>query len=254
MQEWRLIDTGAQNGALNMAIDEAILEVHAKGLTPPTLRFYRWETPTLSVGYAQPWDEDEVLRCQRLGVDLVRRPTGGRAVLHCEELTYSVVVSRNYGIQGSILETYRQLSSALACGLQTLGVGADLRPGEQKGGSRRACFAATTQADLGVGGGKLVGSAQLRRGNVLLQHGAIPLRPNAYEEPLLGATHAICLEQILGEVPAWSELVKVLCLGFERELGIRIVSGDLLACERELAGQLLPKYSLPRQAGVLKPQ
>lgn len=254
MQEWRFIDTGAQAGALNMAIDEAILDIHNRGLTPPTLRLYRWKSPTLSVGYAQPWDRDEILRCQSLGVDLVRRPTGGRAVLHCEELTYSVVISKAYGIEGSIIDTYRQLSGALVLGLNILGVGADLRPGEQKGGHRRACFASTTQADLGVGGGKLVGSAQLRRGGSLLQHGSIPLHPNAYETPLLGTTQARSLEDILGQVPDWLEMVKALCLGFEKALGVRIVPGDLLACERELAEQLLPKYSLPRLIDASGPQ
>jgi lipoate-protein ligase A len=255
MQIWRLIDSGVLDGSENMAIDEAILEAHMRGMTPPTLRFYRWKSPTLSVGYAQSYSPEEILACEKAGVSWVRRPTGGRAVFHGDELTYSVVVSADYGVSGSIQGTYRQISQALVTGLQLLGVEAALKPGSQKGASGRACFAATTQADLGYREHKLVGSAQLRRGGCLLQHGSIPRHlDRAFHEGFLGPSHATSLEEVLGYLPTWEQSILALREGFERYFGVVLVSCELLDCERRLVRELRPKYLRPRLIQSQGPQ
>ena len=92
-QTWRLIDTGAADGAWNMAVDEALLEAHRLGMAPPTLRLYRWSKPTLTLGYAQRLDGFDTAALAAAGIDVVRRHTGGRAVLHAGDFTYSMVAS-----------------------------------------------------------------------------------------------------------------------------------------------------------------
>ena len=107
-----------------MAIDEAILWAVAEGKSPPTLRFYGWEPPCLSIGYSQSMEgEVDVDKCREVGVDFVRRPTGGRAILHADELTYSVVASQSEPrVAGGVIESYRRLSAGLVAGLRGLGV------------------------------------------------------------------------------------------------------------------------------------
>src|SRR4030042_4717992 len=120
---WRFIDTGINDGFLNMSIDEAILDAHLRGFCPPTLRVYRWSPPALSLGYFQSLEREvEMKRCSGLGVDGVRRLTGGRAVLHYDELTYSVVTSEEYGFPKSIAKSYRLLSEGLIAAYGILGL------------------------------------------------------------------------------------------------------------------------------------
>lgn len=119
--EWRLLKTGFADGATNMAIDEAILLAVAEGKAPPTLRFYGWEPPCLSIGYSQSMGEVDVDRCRKAGIGLVRRPTGGRAILHADELTYSVVAPQTEPrVAGGVIESYRRLSLGLVAGLRAL--------------------------------------------------------------------------------------------------------------------------------------
>jgi lipoate-protein ligase A len=121
---WRLLNTGSADGATNMAIDEAILTAVAEGRSQPTLRFFAWEPPCLSIGYNQAMrDEVDIARCQEAGVDFVRRSTGGRAILHTDELTYSIVAPQDEPrVVGGVLESYRRLSVGLVRGLCLLGV------------------------------------------------------------------------------------------------------------------------------------
>src|SRR5919109_1444342 len=128
--QWRLLDTGPADGFTNMAIDEAILELHAAERGPSTLRFYTWSPPALSLGYGQPLDSNlDLALCQSLGIDVVRRPTGGLAVLHDHEVTYSVVMSADDPrATTGVLASYLTIGQALIRGLAYLGIGAELLP------------------------------------------------------------------------------------------------------------------------------
>ena len=181
-QPWRFVNTGNGEPAFNMALDEALLLVHEAGAAPPTLRVYGWCQPTLSLGYAQnAHQEVDLATCQSQGIAVVRRPTGGRAVLHDQEVTYSVVMPiLLVDAASTITEHYRRIGMALAMALQSLGVPVHLaRPQVRVASSRAqaspACFAALSRYELSAAGKKIVGSAQKRAQRALLQHGAIPL-------------------------------------------------------------------------------
>ncbi|MBM3267288.1 MAG: lipoate--protein ligase family protein [Candidatus Sericytochromatia bacterium] len=171
-----LVDPPAA-GAYNMALDEALLEALAGGQGLPTLRFYDWSPPALSLGYAQPVEVVDRDACRRWGVDVVRRPTGGRAVLHDRELTYSVVMRAG---GESVADSYCRISKAIARALAAMGVPAEVAAGSaRKAPGVADCFAVATPADLVAGSGrKLAGSAQVRRHGRFLQHGSIKLAPS----------------------------------------------------------------------------
>ena len=181
-QPWRFVDTGARDAASNMALDEALLVMHEAGTTPPTLRVYGWCQPTLSLGYAQNAQQEvDLAACHAQGVVVIRRPTGGRAVLHDQEVTYSVVMplALDDGPH-TITEHYRRIGMALAAALQALGLSVHLARPQVRAASTRApaspaCFAALSRYELSVVGKKIVGSAQKRAQRALLQHGSIPL-------------------------------------------------------------------------------
>ncbi|MBI2303788.1 MAG: lipoate--protein ligase family protein [Chloroflexi bacterium] len=264
--QWRLLDSGVASGPYNMAVDEAVMETHRRGLVSPTLRFYGWSPPCLSVGYFQSVTRDILLhRCQEAGVTLVRRPTGGRAVLHWGELTYSLVVAEDDPrLAGGVLAAYRRVSSAIAQGLSTLGVTPQLRePWHHRGPPARngACFHSTSVYELTVAGRKLVGSAQLRRDGVLLQHGSLLwkdegqeilslLRFTSEEERHAAASHfqeqVVSLRQLLGEGVDWESIVRSLRQGFQEVLGISLGEGQLIPEEEALAKDLVDgKYGTP---------
>lgn len=175
---WRLLITPPADGATNMAIDEAILYALADGMGRPTLRFFEWDPPCLSLGYNQRWAEVDESACARLGYTWVRRPTGGRAILHTDELTYSVVVPADEArVAGGVVDAYRRLSAGLLSGLHTLGVDAyqadaELAPDSPQGA---VCFDTPSKYEITAGGKKLIGSAQVRRRGMVLQHGTLPL-------------------------------------------------------------------------------
>ncbi len=175
---WRLIPLLNASGKMQMAIDRWLLEQHQSG-HPPTLRFYTWSPPAISLGYHQHkypehWQH---LVWQGEKVDLVRRPTGGRAVLHQGDLTYAVVTS---GLIGTRVQVYEKICSFLIQGWRSLGI--ELHYGTVGRGyiHNPNCFGTATGADLVLPDGtKFIGSAQLRRGGTILQHGSIRLHPDA---------------------------------------------------------------------------
>ncbi len=176
-QTWRLIPFLEANGKLQMAIDEWLLKQHQCGY-PPCLRFYTWSPPAISLGYHQRKYPDfwQNLMWKGQKIDLVQRPTGGRAVLHNGDLTYAVVTC---GFDGSRIEAYKKICEFLIQGWRNLGV--ELHYGTVGRGyiNNPNCFGTATGADLVmVDGTKLIGSAQLRRGNVILQHGSMHLKPD----------------------------------------------------------------------------
>lgn len=181
-QTWRLIVDTASSGALNMARDEALHQLFRRPGARPILRFYGWQPACLSIGYAQPAAEVNWAACQTYGIDVVRRPSGGRAVLHDHELTYAVIAAADDAVVGgSLALSYQTIANGLVSGLLRHGIIAELAPGRPQGdrAARRsgACFTATTRSEIVWQGRKLVGSAQLRRQGVLLQHGSILLAP-----------------------------------------------------------------------------
>lgn len=222
-----------------MSLDEAILTAHAEGLVAPTVRVYAWEPPTLSLGYAQGrHSADSALgavsplleRARHLGLEVVRRPTGGRAILHHLEITYSVVISASLlGNESSIVRSYRFLCAGVVAALGCLGIQAEFSTRQRDPSSTseplpRMCFAVPSRSDLVVRGAKVVGSAQARRNGALLQHGSIPLR---YDETLqaaiFGRTFSRSLEQgritslerEAGRPLAYHEAAQALKAGFE---------------------------------------
>jgi lipoyl(octanoyl) transferase len=178
---WRLILDAPAGGAWNMAVDEVLLDGVAAGTAPPTLRFYGWTPACLSLGYFQPFDAVDLDGCRALGVDIVRRPTGGRAILHDREVTYSVVLPASLlGPDGGVLPSYHRLSLALQDGLRRLGVPATLAPATAASTTivhGPACFDRPSAHEILLNGRKLVGSAQVRRNGAILQHGSILVEP-----------------------------------------------------------------------------
>ena len=234
---WRLLDTGAAPGAWNMAVDEALLEALRLGLVPPTLRAYRWARPTLSLGYAQRTDSVDLAAAAAAGVDVVRRPTGGRAVLHAGDFTYAVAVT---GLPAGVAASYRALAAALVEALRALGLQASLAPGTARPGRSAACFATATLADLVVDGRKAIGSAQVRRAGAVLQHGTLYLtRPAAHAARLLPDEAEVAdLAGLLGAAPPWEAVRDAFVAGFARAFDVALVPGPLTAWEAERAATL----------------
>jgi lipoate-protein ligase A len=176
---WRLIiDDQPRSGAANMAMDQALAEAAAAGEAPPTLRFYRWQPPAVSLGRHQPLSDIDAEIVQELGYDIVRRPTGGRAILHTDELTYAVTAAADEPrVSGSLMDAYLRLSNALLSGLQRVGLNADKAGGDVRAGPNvsAACFEVPSAYEITAYGRKLIGSAQSRRAGYVLQHGSLPL-------------------------------------------------------------------------------
>src|SRR5260370_34897351 len=177
---YRFLHTGIQDAALNMAIDEAVLVHHLSGEAPPTLRVFRWSQPTISLGRFQDV-EREILgaTCKERGVELVRRPTGGRAVYHIDEFTYSIVIGKRYDVPSGAGAAYAYLAQGLQAALAVLGVHAELSEEHVTKNPSAACFASSPQADLTASGFKLIARAQAWRDDALLQQGSLPLGDGA---------------------------------------------------------------------------
>jgi lipoate-protein ligase A len=240
---WRLLVTEACDGATNMAIDEALWRGRQEGTAPPTLRLFAWEPPTVSLGYGQPLDAAvDVTACRRLGVGLVRRPTGGSAIYHDSperELTYSVVASsEDLGVPPDLLVTYRWIALALLRGLRALGTPAEMVAVPETDGPTPAfCFARTGRYEIEVARRKLVGSAQRRHGADFLQHGSVLLGVDeprlrqlfpTTEDPLATMT---TLEATLGFRPKYEHVAAALARAFEEEHGLALAPGGLTGAE-----------------------
>lgn len=234
-----------------MAVDEAMARAVGEGRAPPTLRFYTWIVPTVSLGYLQrvPGGVDQEA-CRRQGIPLVRRPTGGRAVLHAGELTYSVAIPLD-GLwrRLSVPEAFALVSRGLIAGLRRLGVEAAVGEAGTESSEGRAsgvCFLMRRMPAVLVGGRKLIGSAQRRWERSVLQHGSLllefdpvlhqavfPAWPRAH--PTTGVT---CLRALLGKLPPITHLVDSLAAGWREVFTTPCASGELSLAEHREARDL----------------
>ncbi|MGB4782613.1 lipoate--protein ligase family protein [Candidatus Methylomirabilis sp.] len=245
----RLLRMGASTGPTNMGVDEALATLCRDGAT---LRFYAWEAPTLSIGYSQRSNDIDPAACRNSTVHLVRRPTGGRAVLHQQDLTYSLILPlRPPWTKISIVESYRQINVSLLRGLETLGlkVRVGRRPRQINGALSPFCFTAISQHEVLVGRKKVIGSAQRRFPTALLQQGSILLdfdpagildllRP-ADRAAAAGAFERVgSLREALGWLPNRLEVETAIRNGFAEEMGIEFVEGELRPEELRLSVEL----------------
>jgi lipoate-protein ligase A len=175
-QAFRLLEAGGSGAYLNMAIDEAVFRSVASGSSPGTLRFYGWRSPAVSLGHSQvPGDVLDLRECAMLGIEVVRRPTGGGAILHGDELTYSISAPADgLPFGGNLMEVYRMISGWIASGLRGLGVDAVIQPEVRGFKQTGACFLRASSYELTARGRKIAGSAQRRTREAFLQHGSIP--------------------------------------------------------------------------------
>jgi lipoate-protein ligase A len=237
MSTLRVFEDGPLPGRVNMQRDEELLAEHRPG-DRPILRFYRWAPPAVSYGYFQTASDFDRVALARDGCDLVRRPTGGRAILHADELTYAVVGSSPSDLFGSTLhETYMTINRALVMFLARLGIPADVSAGESRESMRSlVCFQSAGQHEISVNGKKLIGSAQRRTRDVFLQHGSILTGPGhaglaiylkeelsreSKREELLGATTHLgsLLERDIGDTD-FSTFARLLTDAFCESLGL----------------------------------
>jgi len=258
VEEWRYISFSKYDAFENMAIDEAVLRVNQQKEISPTLRFYGWKSPSVSLGYFQNVrDEVNVEFCHDMGIHIVRRPTGGKAVLHEKDLTYSVVARENNSLfPHGLLGTYRVISECIAAGLAKLGIKADLlKEGRSTGALEleALCFSIPSQYELLVNGKKICGSAQMRSKGVFLQHGSILMEFDPAQTYSVIAKSDVDItrqkEKLKKQVTSvhetaniktdYTSLCQILASSFEEFLGIRLVEGKLTPEEETIKEHLL---------------
>lgn len=263
MRQWRLIYDEPMIGSYNMAIDEAIMLSVAKNVSKPTLRLYAWQPLCLSIGYGQRIRDVDLTRLDKYGWDIVRRPTGGKAILHGDELTYSVSLPKDHELaQGDIVESYRLISEALMRALQYLGLSpASEKQSKGNTGLGPVCFEVPSHYEITSNGKKLIGSAQVRRREGILQHGTLPLfgditricdvlsypdeltRKNAKEKVFERAT---TLESVLNETISWEDAAQAIVNGFTEIFDIEFELDELNSNEVDAVNVFLQeRYDNP---------
>jgi len=255
LETWRFINSGYLDGTTNMSIDLALARCMLSNSHYPILRIYGWNPPAISLGYHQKMRDIDLQKCQRDGIDVVYRPTGGRAILHANELTYAVILpksSRYY--HKEISKVYEIISLCLISALKQLNVNVNFERARNtpmnfsRGELSTICYASTIQHEISYNGKKLVGSAQRRFDNVVLQHGSILIgnkhldlvnylvngdtqRCNRVKDFLKSKT--ICLNDINHTTVTFSELANAIKTGFENELDIKFLETELTRRELE---------------------
>ena len=264
MTPWRLLITPPARGAWNMALDESILEHIGRGESNPTLRLYAWSPACLSLGYAQPFADVDMPRLKQRGWEVVRRVTGGRAILHTDELTYSVIAPSNEPrVEGSVLESYNRLAQALLLAVKNLELPVEMKEGKatESATPNPVCFEVPSTYEITVDGKKLIGSAQARKKEGVLQHGSLPLtgdltriclalvfenesaRESASKRLLERAT---TVESALGGEISWETAAQAFIHAFEAQLGLSFERGELSESESRRTDELVKeKYDHP---------
>ena len=251
-RQWRLIKDGPGDPAWNMAVDEALARTSGAG-SLPTLRLYTWAPSALSLGYFQKSDGIRFDELKRLGIVPVRRITGGRAVLHFGDLTYSITTPSADDVPIEVSKSYRYFCKGLLAAFGTLGIDAGFGNERSNRSALNACFTLSTGADIVFDGKKFVGSAQKRIGPSLLQHGSILLHPQTkilshifkngetISEEILN-TKITCLEDILGHPIDPEEIANVIAEGFAHALELELLPDRLTDDEVRTTHELLDKY------------
>lgn len=256
---WRLIlEPCPKPGPLNMATDEAILRAVATGSAPPTLRLYGWSPPALTLGRGQPYTDADQAALKADGITLLRRATGGTAVFHADELTYTIAAHSDGGIASGVVESYQGLSIALIYALEKLGLKhAIAREHAENRDSRvdrdPVCFVAPSDYEITVGSRKLVGSAQMRIRDGILQHGSLFLAGDitricrylsTHPTPEHVHAHALTLHEALGHAVPWDDVAQAIIEGFSATLKLNLITGPLLPEEHKDIERLLAnKYA-----------
>lgn len=244
VETWRFVNSRARAGDLNMAIDRLLAEQ-----SRPALRLYAWNPPAISLGFHQSLADVNLELCSKDGIDVVQRPTGGRAVLHAEELTYAVVLPRSSSFyHHSVLSVYEAISKAIIRSLRHLDLPIEWEPAQKspqhlsKSGLSSVCYASTAQYEIGYQGKKLVGSAQRRIGEGVLQHGSVLIGEKHLDLPFYlkrgdprtkqsiqdyMRKHTICLNQISDPPLSFDSLMAAFKFGFAQELDIEWQDQDL---------------------------
>lgn len=247
IEQWRLLETEDNTAFTNMAIDRAVLVANSKGKVPPTVRFYTWKPSAISIGYFQSLeDEVDLEACKKLGVDYVRRITGGGAVFHDKELTYSIVIPESHSqISKNIIESYGRICGAIMKGLKHLGIESKYAPIN----------------DIITNGKKISGNAQTRKLKTVLQHGTVLMDvdvdkmfsllkvPNEKIKDKMIADvkeRVTSVKQILGEKINFKEVAKAMKIGFEKEFDIDLADGKLTNEEIRLSKKFEKECFLAR--------
>jgi lipoate-protein ligase A len=260
MQTWRVLKSGYHSGYYNMAVDEAVFLGVKQGKSPPTLRIYGFDPPCLSLGFFQRISREINLDgCARLGIEVVRRITGGRAVLHWGDLTYSVIAEADGEVFSyQLLDTYRKISAAIAWGLDRVNVSAQLVSGKERGrgpGSAN-CFSSPSIYEVTVAGKKIAGSAQKREHSFFLQHGSIlidlPAQPLAEvfkrgPEFSRGSSTITSINEHAGAKIDFQTFQPALIAGFEQVLDIKLKEAGLSDHEQAQADRLMRERYMSAQ-------
>lgn len=269
-QKWRFLNTGFRNAFFNMALDELIHNSVADGSSPPTIRVFGWTPPAISLGYAQSVEKEvDLEKCRKMGIDLVRRPTGGRAVLHWEELTYSFIC-REGDIEGggTISETYRIVGAALVGALRELCLPAEMQRSPvplvlpRGKGPTAPCFSSAARSEVVVLEKKIAGSAQKRFRGAILQHGSVLLGPahrrlidllNSLSDEvrerfrLSLEENTTSVSEILGRSISFEIVAESIRKSFEDVLKAKVDNGEVSSEEWEEACRLAEtKYKNPK--------
>jgi lipoate-protein ligase A len=241
-----------------MAADEAILEHIYRGESGPTLRLYAWDPPCLSLGHAQPFADVDMVRLKERGWEIVRRATGGRAILHTDEMTYSVAGrAEDPVLTGGVLESYSRLAQALMFAIRELGLPVEIKEHEPDQASQNlnpVCFEVPSTYEITVQGRKLIGSAQARKKEGVLQHGSLPLVGDltricdalVFKDEAAHASaaqrllaHATTVETVLGRGVGWETAAQAFVRGFEAQLGIQFVREEMSESELKRTEELV---------------
>ncbi len=255
---WRQLVDGDLSGARNMARDVAILEAVAEGGSPPTLRLYGWQPPCLSLGRHQGLEAADLEFCRLHGIDVVRRPTGGRALLHHLELTYSLAAPLGRGpIPRKLQDAYRTICEALVRACGAFGIDAQLTPGEINialpgPSSAIPCFEVPAGGEVVVAMRKLIGSAMRSHGGAILQHGAILLDwDSELQAGALGLAddgalrpHITTFAEQLGRSPDRRELERAVVAAFSERLGVPFARSVLTEPEAAREQALIDRFQI----------
>lgn len=258
-QTWRLILDHKHGAAYNMAADEIILKSYVEGRSQPTLRLYGWERPAISLGYFQDLEKSKIDQdyCRNLDIEIVRRPTGGRAVIHGWDITFSVAIGeKDIPDQfHSVLGSHTWLMKGIIAGFQELGIESEMGGAERAAGRGQSadCFAHTADCDVRVGNEKVAGAAQVRKGGAILEQGSIPYEPPTIN--VFGETARDPRNSVLAGIP-FKAARMAMVVGFEKALGLQFVATTLTRAETESAFCLAnEKYSSAEwtsRAGALR--